>query len=340
MRTLQLPFALLAGICVSQTATGQIKILPRTKAAPRSTDDEAPPPRPGTKRNLVLTDQRTYRFDVAKLDPKVYVKVERNWSFGKAFPAGLAAAVRKHAKYKKLDAKLLGNEKGKPPASGGYIRWESTKKPIDSGALLTIIDGPKRKLLGLRVDLLMSHKLGPGKAFVLKFDGLRVDVHLEDGKLASVKFAGMELPAESDKSRAVVVEDGLEVDVLGMLTAKSSRSVRAADELLSGELLQKLRLLGLNDLKNISHHGITLGWLGHEDLRHRLSFLVGKPGDAIAFRYRVRGDRFPIKLVRGQLQPAGWPLVLTGRLYVGSTSDGVRVFRPVEFVLSRAAAGK
>jgi hypothetical protein len=336
MRSFQLPIALLAAICVSQSATAQIKILPRTKAVTKPGDETPPPPRPGVKRNLILTDQRTYRFDVAKLEPKVYVKVERNWSFGKAFPPGLAEAVRRHGKYKKLDAKLLGNEKGKPQADGGYIRWESTgRQRSDSGALLTIIDGPKRKLLGLRVDLLLDHKLGTGKPFALKFDGLQVDVHLEDGRLADVKLAGMDLPARSDKSQAIVVEDGLEVDVLGTLTAKSSKAIRAADELLSGELLQRLQLLGMNDLKNASHHGITLGWLGHENLRHHLSFLVGKPADPITFRYRVGGDSFPIKLVRGQLEQAGWPLVLTGHRYVGSTADGVRVFRPVEYVLSK-----
>jgi len=341
MRSFQLTVALLAACCLPQTAAAQIKIVPRTKSVSPPKSDDDTPPMPGVKRNLVLTDQQTFRFDVAKLDPKVYVKVERNWSFGKSFPAGLVAAVGKHGKFKKLDAKLLGNGKAKPQATGGYVRWESAgKRRADVGALLTIIDGPKRKLLGLRVDLLLDHKLGDGKPFALTFDGLNVEVNLEAGRLAGVKLAGMELPAQGDTSRAVVVEDGLEVDVLGMLTARSSMSLRAADELVSGELLQTLQLLGMTDLKNASHHGITLGWLGHEDLRHHLSFLVGKPADPIAFRYRVGGDRFPIKAVRRQLQPDGWPLVLTGHRYVGSTAAGVRVFRPVEFVLSREAAAK
>jgi hypothetical protein len=336
MRSLRYLPAILAVACLSQTAAAQIKIIPRTKAVG---DDTPPPPMPGTTRNLLLTDQRTYRFDVAKLDPKVYVKIERNWSFGKSFPAGLVAAVRKHGKFKKLDAGLLGNKQGEPPADGGYIRWESAgKKSPDTGALLTIIDGPRRKLLGLRVDLLLDHKLGDGKPFTLTFDGLSVEVQLENGKLGDVKWDGRELPATSDKTRAVIVEDGLEVDVLGMLTDKSSKSLRAADELVSGELLQSFQLLGMSDLKNISHHGITLGWLGHENLRHHLSLLAGKRDDPIAFRYRVAGDSFPIKFVRRQLQPDGWPLVLTGHRYVGSTADGMRVFRPVEFVLSKEAA--
>ena len=210
---------------------------------------------------------------------------------------------------------------------------------MDFGALLTVIDGPKSKLLGLRVDLLLDHKLGAGKGkpYSLTFDDLMVQVDLENGKLSNVKWGDRKLPGKNDKSKGITVDDSLEVDVMGMLTKKSSNGLRAADELFSGELLQKFQLLGLTDLKNISHHGITLGWLGHEDLRHRLSFLVGKPKVPIAFRYRISGDPFPIKVVRRQLQPAGWPMVPRGHRYVGSTANGLRVFRPVEFVLSRQA---
>jgi hypothetical protein len=44
---------------------------------------------------------------------------------------------------------------------------------------------------------------------------------------------------------------------------------------------------------------------------------------------------FPLRLVSRQIRDDGWPLVLRGREYVGSTADGVSVFRPVEYHLSK-----
>ena len=93
--------------------------------------------------------------------------------------------------------------------------------------------------------------------------------------------------------------------------------------------------LGRVNLTNESHHGIRLGWLGYEGLRHGLVFFPAQSEGVLNFQYTVSGSRFPILLVRRQLRADGWPLVLRGHEYLGSSKDDVGVFRPVEYILSK-----
>lgn len=317
----------------ASVATAQLSIRPATKKP------AAKPSKPKAKqKTIILTDRRSYRFDVQKVDPRLYVTAEKQWTFAGKFPRGLSAALRKQAGLKKLEQRLL-RDAGKN-AEGGFVRWPPDKKrTLGAGALLWFVAGPKQRMLGVSVDAVVDagikHKVKPAS---LSFGPLQLTVDLERGRVSGVRYGRGKMPDKSSAADHVAVEDTAEVDATGLLTAKSSRALRAADEVFSGEILQKLRLLGWADLRNESHYGITLGWLGQEHLTHHLFLLAGKPQDPFAFRYRVGGKSFPLKLVRRQLDDAGWPMVLAGHQYVGSGKGGVRVFQPVEFVLSKPSA--
>ena len=152
-------------------------------------------------------------------------------------------------------------------------------------------------------------------------------------RLSGVEYGNNKLSDQSNSRSLVQVQNSLHVSFSGSLSDQSAQSITTTDTLMSGEMdavLDRLRQVGFN---NESHHGITLGWLGYQQLRHGLVFL--RQDKAVDFEYTVSGDAFPLLLVRRQLQQDGWPLVLRGKEYVGRSEDGLHVFRPVECNLSR-----
>lgn len=281
-------------------------------------------------RQVQLTRRRSYRLEAERVQPGASVKIVKSWVFGKAVPKGLVDAVARHPRASRL--------KGKSGKSGSIvITWQPPKKKGPrAGAMLWLVDGPKTKFVYVEVVFAWDRtgaKQAPPRD--LAFDDLKLHVDVENTNVTDVRWAEHKLPDKSRKASQISVSTAVEVAVVGMLTAKSSRQLRAADELSSGTLMQELRRLGWTDLQNDSHYGITLGWLGHEKLRHRLAVIPGKPGEPIAFRYQVSGEGVPLKLVRRQFADAGWPMVLSGTQYVGSSSNGVVVVQPVELILSR-----
>ena len=71
------------------------------------------------------------------------------------------------------------------------------------------------------------------------FDQLLVTVDLKNAKISSARWGDMGLPRAN--SAAVDVEDNLQVSVTGMLTDRSSASIRGADRLLVSESAWSLR---------------------------------------------------------------------------------------------------
>ena len=306
---------LIAGLCLLGTVPGQNSAFAQKTAKPKP------------RKPLELTSHRSYRLHVQKVNSRIWVRMERQWEF-KTLPAEIVESIRKHP-----HAKPLGGGKGKK-AKGAAIRWKPNKKGVS--ALFWFFDGPKAKLVGVSIDLILDRK-GPKQpeSVFYNFDGLRVAADVENARLTAVTWNKRKLPNASRKSAGLIVDNAAEIDAMGTLTEKSSRALEAADGVFSGDVLQKLRALAWSDLTNNSHHGITLGWLGHEHLRHNLFLLPGKPGQPFAFRYRVSGKSVPLKLVRRQLGDDGWPMVLSGKQYVGQTTTGLQILRPVEFVLSK-----
>lgn len=315
MRTL---VALLLSLFVVQSADAQPKV--KKKAKP-----------------IIVSNPRTYRLEVGKIDADILLNLERRWTFKKAIPASLLTAIRKHPKKKQLKESTGTTSKRKPKVETGYIRWSPDKKsPNKAGALLWYRNGQKRKEVVIGLDVVVGAKSRKGEAKAsFKFEDLRIVANLEKGQLIDVGFNDAGLPKESD---GVKITETMEANVSGELSAQSSKTINAANELLSDELQQKFRAAAFSNLKNESHHGITLGWLGHESLGHNLMLIPGGPKKNHAFRYRVAGGPFPLMLIRRQIGKTGWPMMLSGHEYLGSTESGRGIFRRVEYQLARPAA--
>ena len=289
------------------------------------------------RETVVLDAQRTYRLEVESLDPTLNVAFAKQWSFTDEIPDELLAGIKEHSDLKMSDFPFLPVGKKNAQADSGYIRWPSSDtEGLQADAILWFVNGDDRKAVVISVDLPLDHTLGQsGPPLELAFDPLHLTIDLKAPKSLAVRWDDAKLPDESDKSTAIDVEASLQVTVIGRLTDESSKSIRLANHLLSEDFTQKLGGMGRIDLSNESHHGISLGWAGHERLGHSLLFGSGKSSEAIAFRYRVSGASFPLELVSRQLSDSGWPMLLRGQEYVGSTEDGVPVFRPVEYLLSK-----
>lgn len=281
---------------------------------------------------IIISSRRTYRLEVGKIDDQILLNLERRWVFSKAIPKGLLDAIRKHPQRKAIKPDA---SKGKAKADeSGYIRWQPDKKStFQAGGLLWYVNGRKRKELVIGIDAVLQSKPAKGEAKArFAFAGLDVTANLSTGQLLSLAFAKAKLPG---KSGSVKVVDTMETSVAGELSKESSNAVRAANGLLADALHQSFRRTAFSTLANESHHGITLGWLGHERLRHNLMLIPGGEKANYAIRYRVIGTPFPVRLVRRQIGPTGWPMVLSGHEYVGSTQNGRSIFRRVEYHLSR-----
>lgn len=283
---------------------------------------------------IVVSNPRTYRLEVGKIDADILLNLERRWTFKKTIPKELLTAIRQHPKKKQLKESAGRLSKRKPKVETGYIRWQPDKKsPNKAGGLLWYRNGAKRKEVVIGLDVVVGTVAQKGESKrVFKFEDLNITANLEKGRLTQVGFNDAGLPKESD---SVKVTDTMEANVSGELSAKSSKEIDAANELLADELHQKFRAAAFANLKNESHHGITLGWLGHESLGHNLMLIPGGPKKNYAFRYRVAGGPFPVLLIRRQIGKTGWPMILSGHEYLGSTDSGRGIFRRVEYQLAR-----
>ena len=285
-------------------------------------------------KSITLTRGRYYRFEVQKLRPLVSVVLVKQWVFEKDFPAGLLEKMKAHSGFKKSRLPLFANEETQLEPDTGYIRWQGEKGDSTSpGALLWYLNGTSKELV-LYVDFTLDHTLAEEQPPLrTSFGPLRISADLKMSRLSGVEYGNNKLSDQSNSRSLVQVQNSLHVSFSGSLSDQSAQSITTTDTLMSGEMdavLDRLRQVGFN---NESHHGITLGWLGYQQLRHGLVFL--RQDKAVDFEYTVSGDAFPLLLVRRQLQQDGWPLVLRGKEYVGRSEDGLHVFRPVECNLSR-----
>ncbi len=291
------------------------------------------------EKTVVLSETRQYRLEVAKLHPLVLTTLSKQWTFEDAFPRELLARIKESPRLERWKPGPFAGADEKPDGDSGHIRWAlkgEGKKGV--AGLLWYIRSEKRRELVVSVDLSLGHVLGAERLQRERsFDQLRLTVDLGESTLSDVRWGEIRLPDRDAKSPSIDVADYLQVRFSGVLTKKSSESIRSADDVLADEVSGRLRRTWRTRFENLSHHGITLGWLAHEALQHGLVFLANREGGAIQFQYSVSGGAFPLALVRRQLEPDGWPLVLRGTEYVGSSNDGVRVFRPVEYMFSRTA---
>ncbi len=285
-------------------------------------------------KSITLTRGRYYRFEVQKLRPLVSVVLVKQWVFDDDFPAGLLEKIKAHSGFKKSKLHLFTNQETKLEPDTGYVRWRGEKGESRSpGALLWYLNGESKELV-LYVDLTLDHDLAKEQPLLrTSFGPLRISADLKMSMLSGVEYDDNELPDQSSSRSSVEVQNSLHVSFSGSLSDQSAQSITATDTLISGEMDQVLDRLRQVGFKNESHHGITLGWLGYQQLRHGLVFL--RQDKTVDFEYTVSGDAFPLLLVRRQLQQDGWPLVLRGKEYVGRSEDGLHVFRPVECNLSR-----
>ncbi len=285
-------------------------------------------------KTTTLTRGRYYRFEVQKLRPLVSVVLIKQWVFGTDFPKGLLEKIKANPGFKKSELPLLTSQKSELEPDTGYIRWRAEEgKSKSPGALLWYLNGVSKEL-ALYVDLVLDHSLAEGKPVVQSsFGPLRISADLKMSLISGVGYDDIVLPDQSLGPSSLDVRNSLHVSFSGNLSDQSSQSISTADTLFSGEMngiLGRLRQVGFS---NDSHHGITLGWLGYQHLKHGLVFL--RRDSTVDFEYTVSGEAFPLLLVRRQLQQDGWPMVLRGKEYVGRSEDGLHVFRPVECTLSQ-----
>ncbi len=285
---------------------------------------------------ITLTRGRYYRFEVQKLRPLVSVVLVKQWVFGKDFPNGLLEKLKTNSGFKKSKLPLFTNQESELEPDTGYIRWRAKEGESRApGALLWYLNGESKELV-LYVDLALDHSLAEGQPRIqTSFGPLRISADLKMSLLSGVGYDDIELPDQSRGPSSIEVQNSLHASFSGSLSDQSSQSIRTTDTLFSGEMneiLERLRKVGFS---NDSHHGITLGWLGYQNLKHGLVFL--NRDNTVEFEYTISGDAFPLLLVRRQLQQDGWPLVLRGKEYVGHSEDGLHVFRPVECTLSRSS---
>jgi hypothetical protein len=291
---------------------------------------------------LTLARTRFYRLDVAGIDEEIDVEMARQWTFRDKLPAELLSQIKAHPRHKLADNRVSVGPEIDDEHQSGYLRWPAEdKSDSDAGALLWYVDGPRRRELVVSLHMTVDHTMGLDKPKrSLAFGPLKVAVDLDGGSIGKVTWEQQALPQMGDAGDGVQVESTLQVFVLGHLSKLSSEAVFAADRVLSDELMRTVGGLGARNFDNASHHGITLGWLGHDTIRHGLLFVTGGAGEPIQFRYTAGGEPFPLAVVRNQLADDGWPLVLRGHEFVDSTTEGTHVFRPVEYVLSKAPAEK
>ena len=306
---------------------------------PEPTMVTVPLPQPGSDGGpVVLSRSRYYRLDVETVDKSVLVTISRRWLFKDGFPKGLIASVRKHAEIKQTDQRLFDSRDGKVAASQ-YIRWEPKATGTKAAALLLYVDGTDtdgeaRHELAISVDLELDATLGKAQPKqTIAFDLMSVDLDLTTGQVAAVRWSDKPL-ADGD-----VEGDGpehtVEIRVTGTLTAESSANIRGSDALLADDVTNSFRSLASVSFQNESHHGITLGWLGLDHLRHGLIVVPQQDGKLYDLQYSVAGASFDLDAMRRQLLAESWPIVLRGRDYVGSTMSGQHVFQPIECMVSR-----
>ena len=327
--------------------TVSAKSLAAASPADRTTNKIQKPKRPEptaskTPAALTLARTRVYRLDVASVDDEIDVGMARQWTYQDKLPAKLLAQIKAHPQHKLAGKRVSVGPEGDDKHQSGFLRLV-TKDKTDSeaGALLWYVDGPRRHELVVSLHVTVDHTMGLDKPKrSLAFGPLKVAVDLDGGMIGKVTWKRQTLPQMGDAGDGVKVVSTLQVSVLGHLSKLSSEAVFATDRVLSDELMRTGGGLGARNFDNASHHGITLGWLGHDTIRHGLLFVPGGAGEPIRFRYTAGGEPFPLALVRNQLADDGWPLVLRGHEYVDSTTEGTRVFRPVQYVLSKAPAEK
>ena len=302
---------------------------------PESTASETPAA-------LTLARTRYYRLDVAGIDDQIDVGMARQWTYQDKLPAEVLAQIKAHPRHKLADERVSFGREVDDEHQSGYLRWPSEdKNDFDAGALFWYVEGPQRRELVVSLHMTVDHTLGldkPKRSLV--FGPLKVAVDLDAGTIGDVTWEQQALPKIGDAGDGIRVDSILQVAVLGHLSKLSSEAVFAADRVLSDELMRAGGRLGARNFDNASHHGITLGWLGHDTIRHGLLFVPGGAGEPIQFRYTAEGEPFPLALIRNQLVDDGWPLVLRGHEYVDSTTEGTPVFRSVEYMLTKAPAEK
>ncbi len=285
-------------------------------------------------KTIELTRGRYYRFEVQKLSPLVSVVLIKQWVFGEDFPAGLLEKIKANSGFKKSTLPVFTNQNGGHEPDSGYIRWRAREGESRSPeALLWYLNGEIKELV-LYVDLALDHSLAEGQPKIqTSFGPLRISADLKMSLLSGVGYDDIELPDQSRGPSLIEVKNSLHASFSGSLSDQSSQSIRTTDTLFSGEMNEMLERLRQVVFSNDSHHGITLGWLGYQQLKHGLVFLNREK--TVEFEYAISGDAFPLLLIRRQLRQNGWPLVLRGKEYVGRSEDGLHVFRPVECTLSR-----
>ena len=301
------------------------------------------PDRDTARGEVLLSRSRYYRLDVEKVDKSVLVTLSRRWLYKDGFPEGLIAAIRKQPNVKQTDQRLFDSRDGKIAASQ-YIRWEPGKTGSKAAALLLYVDGTDadgeaRHELAISVDLELDATLGKAQPKqTVTFDSMSVDLDLTTGQLAAVRWS--DKPLADGDAEGDGPEHTVDIRVTGTLTAESSANIRGADALLADDVTNSFRSLAAIAFQNESHHGITLGWLGLDHLRHGLIVVPQQDGKIYDLQYSVAGESFDLESMRRQLLVESWPIILRGRDYVGTSMSGQHVFQPVECLVSRRVAVK
>ncbi len=287
---------------------------------------------------VLLSRSRYYRLDVETVDKSVLVTVSRRWLYKDGFPSGLIAAIRKHPAVKQTDSRLFDSRDGKIQASQ-YIRWDPAQSGSRAAALLLYVDGTDadgdaRHELAISVDLEVDATLGKAKPKqTVAFDAMSVDLDLDTARLTAVRWS--DKPLADGDAEGDGPEHTVDIRVTGTLTAESSANIRGADALLADDVSNSFRSLAAIAFQNESHHGITLGWLGLDHLRHGLIVVPQQDGKLYDLQYSVAGESFDLDAMRRQMEAASWPIILRGRDYVGTSLSGQHVFQPVECLVSR-----
>jgi hypothetical protein len=301
------------------------------------------PDRDTARGEVLLSRSRYYRLDVETVDKSVLVTLSRRWLYKDGFPEGLIAAIRKQPSIKQTDQRLFDSRDGKIAASQ-YIRWEPGKTGSKAAALLLYVDGTDadgeaRHELAISVDLELDATLGKAQPKqTVTFDSMSVDLDLTTGQLAAVRWS--DKPLADGDAEGDGPEHTVDIRVTGTLTAESSANIRGADALLADDVTNSFRSLAAIAFQNESHHGITLGWLGLDHLRHGLIVVPQQDGKIYDLQYSVAGESFDLESMRRQLLVESWPIILRGRDYVGTSMSGQHVFQPVECLVSRRVAEK
>ena len=301
------------------------------------------PDRDTARGEVLLSRSRYYRLDLETLDKSVLVTVSRRWLYKDGFPEGLIAAIRKQPNVKQTDQRLFDSRDGKIAASE-YIRWEPGKTGSKAAALLLYVDGTdadgeERHELAISVDLELDATLGKAQPKqTVTFDSMSVDLDLTTGQLAAVRWS--DKPLADGDAEGDGPEHTVDIRVTGTLTAESSANIRGADALLADDITNSFRSLAAIAFQNESHHGITLGWLGLDHLRHGLIVVPQQDGKIYDLQYSVAGESFDLESMRRQLMVESWPIILRGRDYVGTSMSGQHVFQPVECLVSRRVTAK